>query len=582
MHWCKQFDIITMIPLKKRKKTDNKDRQQKYSSTDKRWYNAGIKGNREEKMFKRNESHRQKELFGIENRLPEKMRKRLKGTIYPLFYEEVFCKIDEDLFSDMYSEKVSRPNVPVNIFVGLEILKHLLDLTDEELFENFYLDMRYKVAFGIQDIAGGDISIRSFYNFRRRVVAYIAEKGENPFKEVFEDLTANFIAKAGVKTDIIRMDSTQITSNMKRLTRIEVMSRTLSKFLKTLPCEEIENHAKAYAPYLEEGTLKEYLETIPEPRLSLSAIAKDVRKILKRYKQSDGFGQNKAWTLLERVLKDQTIIVEGQLVVKAGKDIASDSCQSPHDEEATYRKKKGKGYSGYSANITETANPDNDVQMVTNVHTENNIHSDEAFLKEEFEELTDKTDMELLIVDGGYANDDNREMANKAGVELVETGLKGRKPKHDSTAFEIDDEGIKRCPTGKTPLKTQIKSGKAQALFSHDDCDNCPLRQHCLVKKQKKGMKADIDLKRHEKDKQRALMHSQAFKEKKNLRSAIEGTISAMKRTGLNRIKVFGHTRVSLDVICNAIGTNFKRLFRVEQNKLKNRQSPLTATICAA
>jgi hypothetical protein len=33
-------------------------------------------------------------------------------------------------------------------------------------------------------------------------------------------------------------------------------------------------------------------------------------------------------------------------------------------------------------------------------------------------------------------------------------------------------------------------------------------------------------------------MHTEVFKEKKNLRPAIEGIISAMKRTGLNTIRV--------------------------------------------
>jgi len=97
---------------------------------------------------------------------------------------------------------------------------------------------------------------------------------------------------------------------------------------------------------------------------------------------------------------------------------------------------------------------------------------------------------------------------------------------------------------------------------------NCDYREKCSTKKEKKGMKVGISLKRHEKDKRKEHMKSEAFKEKKNLRSAIEGTISAMKRTGLNTIRVFGLVRESMNVIFNAIGCNFKLLFRVHQNKL--------------
>lgn len=56
------------------------------------------------------------------------MKKKLNQTIYPLFYEGVFCKIDEAVFAPLYSQNCSRPNCPVNILMGLEILKHQFGL----------------------------------------------------------------------------------------------------------------------------------------------------------------------------------------------------------------------------------------------------------------------------------------------------------------------------------------------------------------------------------------------------------------------------------------------------------------------
>jgi len=40
-----------------------------------------------------------------------------------VFYEEFFTRLDEEVFSVLYSEKKSRPNTPVNILVGFETLK---------------------------------------------------------------------------------------------------------------------------------------------------------------------------------------------------------------------------------------------------------------------------------------------------------------------------------------------------------------------------------------------------------------------------------------------------------------------------
>lgn len=523
-------------------------------------------------MFKTNKTHRRKQLFGIENQLSEMKKKKLAQTIFPLFYEEVFCQINEDIFAPLYSQKVSRPNCPVNILVGLEILKHLFNLSDEQLFENFYLDIRYNVALGIQDLNEGDISIRTLYNFRNRVVAYDQEHGVDLMLEVFERLTARFIEKAGVSTDIIRMDSTQITSNMKRMSRIDIMSRTLQQFLKGLDPDEIVRYQQAYEQYIDDDKRKAYLESIADPSRALKTIASDMLKVLTRYQEHPHYSQQSAYHLLERVLNDQTVIVEEQLQVKAGKDIASDSCQSPFDPDATYIRKNGKGYSGYSTNITETADPDNEVQMITHVHTEPNIHSDKAFLNEELDGLKEKTDMNTLVVDGGYAGEQMREKVQAKGVAFIETGLKGKEPKTNSAAFDIDEtKGILQCPMGKEPIRTWMKSEKAHALFAHEDCKGCPYADQCFAKQQKKGMKVDIALKRYERDKRRAYMQTEAFREKKNLRPAIEGTISAMKRTGLNAIKVRGLVRVKMTVNFNAIGCNLKRLHRVRQNMRKNR-----------
>lgn len=520
-------------------------------------------------MHKPNEAHRQKQVFGFLNILPEKMRKRLEESIFPLFYEEVFCKIDEELFAPLYSEKASRPNCPVNILVGLEILKHLFGLSDERLFDTYSRDLGYKLALGIQDLSEGDMSIRTLYNFRRRVVTYTEKHGYNPMQEVFEELTAHFIEKAGVRTDIIRMDSTQITSNMKRMSRMDIMSRTLQQFLKGLDKAEIALYQQDYERYIDKDKRKAYLASIAEPSQALEIIAQDMVEVLTRYQD---YSEQPAYQLLERVLNDQTVIVDEQLQVKAGKDIASDSCQSPFDPDATYIRKNGKGYSGYSANVTETANPDNEVQMITHVHTRSNVHSDKAFLNEELDALKEKTDMNMLVVDGGYSGEETREKVQAKGVAFIETGLKGQAPKYNSAAFDIDEtRGILRCPMGKEPISTRIKSEKAQALFAHDDCKDCPYWDKCFAKRQKKGMKVDIELKRYERDKRRASRQTKAFREKKNLRPAIEGTISAMKRTGLNCIRVTGLVRVEMTVMFNAVGCNLKRLFRVRQNMQNNK-----------
>ena len=94
-------------------------------------------------MWKSNEGHKLKQLFSIMSTLPEKKRKRIEQSILPMFYEDAFCRINEKLFAPLYSEKASRPNCPGNVLVGLEILKYLFTLSDERLFDHFYMDLCY-------------------------------------------------------------------------------------------------------------------------------------------------------------------------------------------------------------------------------------------------------------------------------------------------------------------------------------------------------------------------------------------------------------------------------------------------------
>ena len=92
-------------------------------------------------MFKRNDEHRQQEVFDAANLLPEKLRQKLEASWASVFYHEVFCRIDEEIFADLYSEKASRPNVPVNVLVALEILKSGFGWSDRELHEQLCFNL---------------------------------------------------------------------------------------------------------------------------------------------------------------------------------------------------------------------------------------------------------------------------------------------------------------------------------------------------------------------------------------------------------------------------------------------------------
>jgi len=80
----------------------------------------------------------------------------LKNSWADTFYQEFFYRIEEEPFAVLYSEKASRPNVPVNVLVGLEALKAGFGWSDQELYERFCYDLQVRYALGYDRLGDGD------------------------------------------------------------------------------------------------------------------------------------------------------------------------------------------------------------------------------------------------------------------------------------------------------------------------------------------------------------------------------------------------------------------------------------------
>ena len=132
-------------------------------------------------MYRKNPRSAQPLLLTDVSSLPSKLLKRLHSSWAATFREEVFRRIDEDAFAVLYSEKGSRPNTPVNVLVGLEILKEGRHWSDEELYDRFCFDLQVRYALGCEVFGEDDFCLRTLYNFRRRVVDHALSSGKNLF-----------------------------------------------------------------------------------------------------------------------------------------------------------------------------------------------------------------------------------------------------------------------------------------------------------------------------------------------------------------------------------------------------------------
>lgn len=116
-------------------------------------------------MFRKNNRHLQPVLINNVNDLPEKHRKRLESSWAGVFYRETFWRLDERPFVVLYAEFPTRPNIPVNVLVGLESLKAGFGWSDEGLYDAFTYDRQVCYALGYHQLGEGDFDLRSLYYF---------------------------------------------------------------------------------------------------------------------------------------------------------------------------------------------------------------------------------------------------------------------------------------------------------------------------------------------------------------------------------------------------------------------------------
>jgi hypothetical protein len=108
--------------------------------------------------------------------------------------------------------------------------------------------------------------------------------------------------------------------------------------------------------------------------------------------------------MLERIFSEHFRVEEKVVKAKVAKELNASSLQSPDDLEATYREKGNKSYEGYVANLTETCDPDNSLQLITKVQVASNHTENAELLVETLPVMKERTDLDTLYTDGGYSS----------------------------------------------------------------------------------------------------------------------------------------------------------------------------------
>lgn len=290
--------------------------------------------------------------------LPEKLRKGLDRSWAGVFYQEFFCRLNEAPFGVLYADCPSRPNVPVNVLVGLEYLKAGNGWTDEEMYDAFCYDVQVRYALGYRQLGDGDFDLRTLYYSRECLNRHMQETGVNLLDEAFEQVTDAQIVAFQLKTGKQRMDSTQVASNIRRMGRMQLLVEVLQRVHRMLKESDQQGYAEAFGPYLK-GHAGQYVYRMKskETGTHLQRIGELMQRLLVELKV--GYTAEPVYQVLERVFGEHFQVEQTGVVTKPNEALSAASLQSPDDLEATYCEKHGKGYQGYVANLSETCDPQN-------------------------------------------------------------------------------------------------------------------------------------------------------------------------------------------------------------------------------
>nr|WP_297873568.1 transposase [uncultured Blautia sp.] len=323
--------------------------------------------------------------------LTEREKKALNKSWAKVFADEIFPAIDEERFSVLYSDKASRPDTPVNVIIGALIIKELSDKT--------------------------------LSRFRKRCYDHETLHGVDLYRDCVKDLSGKIAKIMKLNGRIRRMDFMMIESNIRFLSRMELIYTCISKLIVYLTknaSDKVSEQLKHYADSNDYNRIF-YHQRNDDMENIIQMLLTDSDSLLEICKTD--FEEVTEYQLFVRCLSEQTVVENEKRRLRTKEDgtMNSSALQNPSDPDATYRKKSGKLYRGYAANLEETVGKNGSV--ITDYQFDKNTHTDSHFLQDTLSAMEKSEEEIILITDGGYDGQDNIALAKEKNVKLVTTAL---------------------------------------------------------------------------------------------------------------------------------------------------------------
>jgi hypothetical protein len=443
------------------------------------------------------------------------------------------------------------------------VLREKRRWTYAELFNNVQFNLLTRLALGLNDLESMPFCEATLFNFQNRLASHYLDTGQDLFEQVFDSLTAKQLKSLGIKTDIQRTDSFMAESNICEYSRIRLLVEVLIRFHRVLSESDKEQFGDHFAPYIKESSNK-YVYRLKKGDLphELVKLAKLYQLVVKKFKSR--YKDTIAYQILKRVYQEHFTVAHKKVFVKPNEALTSSCLQSPDDMEATYRQKNG-GHRGRVINVTETGNPDNKVNLITDVAINPNNTDDGVALNKRLNRLKQKTpDLNEMHTDGAYGSLDNDKKYAELNITPIQTAIRGPQTDVRFDIEQIDDNTyIVTCPRQRQ--QSQPTRTRHKACFDLNDCAGCAHSGTCPARIGKKHRTFYFNHDDYQRLKRINMIYN-IPKERRKIRPNVEATVREFKcRTEKGKLKVRGTFKTRLFAFSTAMAINFGRIFRYER-----------------
>ena len=398
-----------------------------------------------------------------------------------------------------------------------------------------------------------------------------------------------------------RTDSTRVLAAVRELNRLELVTETLRAALNELAGADPEfvravaepEWLGRYGPRAEQTRLPSSKKGRSEQARRVGADGFKVLGALDRLDVRSGTERLlrlKAVQVLRRVWSEQYERSEGgappRLQERRGRT-RSARTESPYDEEATYRRRSGKEWTGYIVHLSETCSGEEHPRLITHVDTTAaDVH--EARRTASIHAALSKKGLapSVHLTDSAYIDAGHLVSAAKEhGIRMVgpmrkdpnwqaranrEAGpagehVSGEPAAYTTDQFEVDwQEKAATCPQGKRSdswgeYTSRSRGEHIRVRFAKKDCQVCPTRARC-TRGERRQLTLHPERQHHALEEMRQLMQTEEGKRLYTKRAGVEGTISqAVRRCGLRRTRYRGLAKTHLGHLATAAALNLAR-----------------------